>query len=65
MCQNCYAEDVKTGFEKIENAANGNGVLPASAFKGFNISESFEKRGTTFKYEVKNLNSKAQARKVK
>jgi UDP-N-acetylmuramoylalanine--D-glutamate ligase len=60
------ADSMKDAVVKgFENAESGDSVLLAPACASFDMFKSFEERGTVFKTEVLNLNSKAQARQAK
>ncbi len=60
------AEDMKDAVVKsFESAERGDAVLLAPACASFDMFKSFEERGTVFKTEVLNLNSKARARQAK
>lgn len=60
------ADSMKDAVVKsFENAISGDSVLLAPACASFDMFESFEERGTVFKNEVRNLNSKAQANDAK
>jgi UDP-N-acetylmuramoylalanine--D-glutamate ligase len=60
------ADSMKDAVVKgFENATRGDSVLLAPACASFDMFNSFEERGTVFKTEVLNLNSKAQARRAK
>ncbi len=60
------AEDLKDAVNKsFENAENGDAILLAPACASFDMFKSYEERGTIFKTEVFNLDSRAQAGKTK
>lgn len=60
------ADSMKDAVVKgFESAMSGDSVLLAPACASFDMFNSFEERGTVFKNEVLNLNSKAQAREAK
>jgi UDP-N-acetylmuramoylalanine--D-glutamate ligase len=66
-----HAEIVLSGsmrdavVKSFESAEKGDSVLLAPACASFDMFNSFEERGTIFKKEVLNLNSKARAREAK
>ena len=59
------AEDMKDAVKKgFENAEKGDAILLAPACASFDMFKSYEERGTIFKAEVLNLNSKTRTGKA-